>query len=41
MVGKYTDVILDYVQSEGGQQAMALLKNDLCRLLIDPKSVDP
>ena len=29
MVGKFTDVILDYVQSEGGQQAMALLKNAL------------
>jgi hypothetical protein len=29
MVGKYTDVILDYVQSEGGQQAMALVKNAL------------
>jgi hypothetical protein len=29
MVGKVTDVILDYVQSEGGQQAMALLKNAL------------
>ncbi|MEJ2286298.1 MAG: DUF2780 domain-containing protein [Desulfobacterales bacterium] len=29
MVGKYTDIILDYVQSEGGQQAMALLKNAL------------
>jgi hypothetical protein len=29
MVGKYTDIILDYVQSEGGQQAMTLLKNAL------------
>ena len=29
MVGKYTDVILDYVQSEGGQQAMTLVKNAL------------
>ena len=29
MVGKYTDVILDYVQSEAGQQTMALVKNAL------------
>jgi hypothetical protein len=29
MVGKYTNVILDFVQSEGGQQAMTLLKNAL------------
>ena len=29
MVGKYTDIILDYVQAEGGQQAMTLLKNAL------------
>jgi hypothetical protein len=29
MVGKYTDIILDYVQSEGGQQTMTLLKNAL------------
>ena len=29
MVGKYTDVILDFVQSEAGQQTMTLLKNAL------------
>ena len=29
MVGKFTDVILDYVQSESGQQTLALLKNAL------------
>jgi hypothetical protein len=29
MVSKYVNVILDYVQSEGGQQTMALLKNAL------------
>jgi hypothetical protein len=29
MVGKFTDVILDFVQSESGQQTMALLKNAL------------
>ncbi len=29
MVNKYVGVILDYVQSEGGQQTMALLKNAL------------
>jgi hypothetical protein len=29
MVNKFVDVILQYTQSEGGQQAMALLKNAL------------
>ena len=29
MVGKYTDVILDFVQSEAGQQTMTLLKSAL------------
>jgi hypothetical protein len=29
MVGKYTDAILDFVQSEAGQQTMTLLKNAL------------
>jgi hypothetical protein len=29
MVGKYTDVILDFVQSEAGQQTMTVLKNAL------------
>jgi Protein of unknown function VcgC/VcgE (DUF2780) len=29
MVDKYVNVILDYTKSEGGQQAMALLKNAL------------
>ena len=29
MVGKFTDVILEFVQSESGQQTMALLKNAL------------
>jgi len=29
MVGKFTDVILQFVQSESGQQTMALLKNAL------------
>ena len=29
MVDKYVNVILEYAQSEGGQQAMALLKNAL------------
>ena len=29
MVNKFVPVILDFVQSEGGQQAMALLKNAL------------
>ena len=29
MVGKYTDVILDFVQSEAGQQTMTLVKNAL------------
>jgi hypothetical protein len=29
IVNKYIDVILDYAQSEGGQQAMNLLKNAL------------
>ena len=29
MVNKYVDVVLEFVQSEGGQQAMSLLKNAL------------
>ena len=29
MVGKYTDIILDFVQSEAGQQTMTLLKSAL------------
>ena len=29
MVAKYTDVILDFVQSEAGQQTMTLVKNAL------------
>jgi hypothetical protein len=29
MVNQFVPVILDFVQSEGGQQAMALLKNAL------------
>jgi hypothetical protein len=29
MVNKYADVIMDYVQSESGQQTMTLLKNAL------------
>ena len=29
MVGKFTDVILEFVQSESGQQTMMLLKNAL------------
>ena len=29
MVGKYTDIILDFVQSEAGQQTMTLVKNAL------------
>jgi len=29
MVNKYTDVILDFVQSEAGQQTMSMLKNAL------------
>jgi hypothetical protein len=29
MVNKYVDVILDFVQSEGGQQAMTMLKSAL------------
>ena len=29
MVSKYTDVILDFVQSEAGQQTMTLVKNAL------------
>jgi hypothetical protein len=29
MVGKYIDIILDFVQSEAGQQTMALVKNAL------------
>ena len=29
MVGKYTDIVLDFVQSEAGQQTMTVLKNAL------------
>ena len=29
MIGKYTDIILDFVQSEAGQQTMTLVKNAL------------
>ena len=29
MVNKYVDIILDFVQSEAGQQSMTLLKNAL------------
>jgi len=29
MVNKYVDIIMDFAQSEGGQQAMSLLKNAL------------
>ena len=29
MVGKFTDIVLDFVQSEAGQQTMTLLKNAL------------
>lgn len=29
MVGKYSDIVLDFVQSEAGQQTMTLVKNAL------------
>jgi hypothetical protein len=29
MINKYVDIIMDFAQSEGGQQAMSLLKNAL------------
>ena len=29
MINKYVDIIMDFAQSEGGQQTMSLLKNAL------------
>jgi hypothetical protein len=40
MVGKYTDIILDFVQFEGGQQTMPPVKMPCREPLVDPRNLN-